>query len=163
MRCWRRNRTVQAIRRGFLRWANRDSDLPVRKRKTLLSPRTKILPCKKFVSIIFQQSDICRHSAKHKIDTKSNPFKQTIARTRTHRPSTSGPNWYFRFAVEGRSSSAMYCLMSRWAKPPMVVDMPPGTAIKSKVVPCQGRFSGQRRCLRKYASCRCCVCCWRQG
>lgn len=43
--CWRRKRTVQAIRRGFLRWRKRDSDFPFWKRKILLSPRTNSLPC----------------------------------------------------------------------------------------------------------------------
>lgn len=38
-------RTVHAMRRGFLRWRKRDSLLPFWKRKTLLSPRTKSLPC----------------------------------------------------------------------------------------------------------------------
>jgi hypothetical protein len=38
--CCRRKRTVHAMRRGFLRWRKRDSDLPFWKRKTLLSPRT---------------------------------------------------------------------------------------------------------------------------
>jgi hypothetical protein len=33
------------MRRGFLRWRKSDSDLPFWKRKNLLSPRTKILPC----------------------------------------------------------------------------------------------------------------------
>lgn len=40
LRCWRRYRTVQAMRRGFLRWRKRDSDLPFWNRKTLESPRT---------------------------------------------------------------------------------------------------------------------------
>ena len=40
---WRK--TVQAMRRGFLRWRKRDSDFPFWKRKILLSPRTKSLPC----------------------------------------------------------------------------------------------------------------------
>ena len=33
------------MRRGFLRWRKRDSDLPFWNRKTLLSPRTYSLPC----------------------------------------------------------------------------------------------------------------------
>lgn len=44
LRCLRQ-RTVHAIRRGFLRWRNSDSDLPFWKRKILLSPRTNSLPC----------------------------------------------------------------------------------------------------------------------
>lgn len=40
LRCWRRYRTVHEMRRGFLRWRKRDSDLPFWKRKILLSPRT---------------------------------------------------------------------------------------------------------------------------
>ena len=42
---WRLQRTVHAIRRGFLRCRKSDSDLPFWKRKILLSPRTKSLPC----------------------------------------------------------------------------------------------------------------------
>lgn len=45
LRCWRRKRTVHAMRRGFLRWRKRDSDFPLKKRKILLSPRTNSLPC----------------------------------------------------------------------------------------------------------------------
>lgn len=45
LRCCLRKRTVQEIRRGFLRWRKRDSDLPFWKRKILLSPRTYSLPC----------------------------------------------------------------------------------------------------------------------
>lgn len=37
--CMRLNRTVQAILRGFLRWRNNDSDLPLKNLKTLESPR----------------------------------------------------------------------------------------------------------------------------
>lgn len=44
--CWRRYRTVQDNRRGFLRWRKRDSDFPFWKRKILLSPRTYSLPYK---------------------------------------------------------------------------------------------------------------------
>jgi hypothetical protein len=40
LRCWRRYRTVQAMRRGFLRWRKSDSDLPFWNRKILESPRT---------------------------------------------------------------------------------------------------------------------------
>ena len=43
--CWRRYRTVHAIRRGFLRCRKRDSDFPFWNRKILLSPRTNSLPC----------------------------------------------------------------------------------------------------------------------
>lgn len=54
---WRRQRTVHAILRGFLRWRKRDSDLPFWKRKILLSERTKILPCKRvYVSTNADQS-----------------------------------------------------------------------------------------------------------
>lgn len=38
--CMRLNRIVQAILRGFLRWRNNDSDLPLKNLKTLESPRT---------------------------------------------------------------------------------------------------------------------------
>lgn len=47
---WRRQRTVHAILRGFLRWRKSDSDLPFWKRKILLSERTKSLPCDVYVS-----------------------------------------------------------------------------------------------------------------
>lgn len=40
LRCWRRKRTVHAIRRGFLRCRKSDSLFPFWKRKILLSPRT---------------------------------------------------------------------------------------------------------------------------
>lgn len=38
--CMRLNKMVQAILRGFLRWRNNDSDLPLKNLKTLESPRT---------------------------------------------------------------------------------------------------------------------------
>jgi hypothetical protein len=47
---WRRQRTVHAILRGFLRWRKSDSDFPHWKRKILLSERTKSLPCEEYVS-----------------------------------------------------------------------------------------------------------------
>ena len=75
--CWRRKRTVQAIRRGFLRWRKRDSDFPFWKRKILLSPRTYSLPCtSKSISICFLPViKTTEHSRKNNRSRKTDPKK----------------------------------------------------------------------------------------
>ena len=76
LRCWRRYRTVQAIRRGFLRWRKSDSDFPFWKRKILLSPRMYSLP----YSTKEYDVSICDNSMKR--TPQSSPRENSLKRPR---------------------------------------------------------------------------------
>ncbi len=130
LRCWRRKRTVQAIRRGFLRWRKRDSDLPFWNRKTLLSPRTYSLPCRrKHCQRLFNSrnnvpSNVSNALASHVLSCSGRTRHDTPWQPPTLPSSPAGRRFlHFHRGV--------------------VQEMPS--------IPFQGRSAGRRRCRRTFS------------
>ena len=138
---WRRHRTVHAIRRGFLRCRKSDSDLPFWKRKILLSPRTKSLPCTFQPSawhpptIKVVSSCMCPMCAEHRLISSAacifHLFQTMRQRGRIIAAILRLPHsLLFTRLDRGGTASAL----DRW-----------------NVVPCQGRSSDRRRCRRRFS------------
>jgi len=164
--CCLRKRTVQAIRRGFLRCRKRDSDFPFWKRKILLSPRTNSLPCLQAKSISIchllpREHHHQRHRRRHVPESGS-------SRDRAIQFSSAGQRGPGSRSVCMRACvcvcvcvracrvvGCVQSLPSLVVMPPKTPGVPPSSIVSRKSrsgvaerVPFQGRSAGRRRYRR---------------